>query len=106
MGGTPHPALQRPREPESLSGATGDFTAVLSPDKRSVNVEGYLGPGRQLPLNQVIPLGEGRVGPAAANPALLVIASTAADLQAARIPALASQLQASVRGTSTNPRAR
>jgi len=86
MGGTPIQLCSDPANPNHWSGATGDFTAVLSPDKRSVNVEGYLGPGRQLPLNQVIPLGE---GPAwdqlRLNPALLVIASTAADLQAARI---------------------
>jgi len=86
MRGTPIQLCSDPANPNHWSGATGDFTAVLSPDKRSVNVEGYLGPGRQLPLNQVIPLGE---GPAwdqlRLNPALLVIASTAADLQAARI---------------------
>ena len=86
MGGTPIQLCSDPANPNHWSGATGDFTAVVSPDKRSVNVEGYLGPGRQLPLNQVIPLGE---GPAwdqlRLNPALLVIASTAADLQAARM---------------------
>jgi len=85
MGGTPIQLCSDPANPNHWSGATGDFTAVLSPDKRSVNVEGYLGPGRQVPVNQVIPLGE---GPAwdqlRLNPALLVIASTAADLQAAR----------------------
>jgi len=70
------------------TGTNGDFTAVLSPDGHSVNVEGYflLDPIRQVTLNQVIPLGE---GPAwdelRRNPALLVIATTAADLRAAHI---------------------
>jgi hypothetical protein len=88
MGGTPIQLCSDPANPNHWTGASGDFTTVLSKDGRSVNVEGYflLDTIRQVSLNQVIPLGE---GPAwdelRRNPALLVIASTAVDLQAARI---------------------
>src|SRR6266446_100640 len=88
MRGTPIQLCSDPANPNHWTGATGDFTAVLSPDKRSVNVEGYLllDPIRQVEVSQVIPLGQ---GPAwdelRRNPALLVIASTAADLRAAHI---------------------
>ena len=88
MRGTPILLCSDPANPNHWSGTTGDFTAVLNPNGRSVNVEGFLllDPTRQVMLNQVIPLGD---GPAwdelRRNPALLVIASTAADLQAAHI---------------------
>jgi hypothetical protein len=87
MRGTPIQLCSDPANPNHWTGTSGDFTAVLGPDGRSVNVEGYfLLDIRQVTLNQVIPLGE---GPAwdelRRNPALLVIASTAADLQAAHI---------------------
>jgi hypothetical protein len=88
MRATPIQLCSDPANPNHWSGTTGDFTAVLSPDGRSVNVEGFLllDPTRQVMLNQVIPVGD---GPAwdelRRNPALLVIASTAADLHAAHI---------------------
>ena len=88
MGGTPIQLCSDPANPNHWTGGSGDFTAVLSPDGRSVNVEGdlWLDPIRRVTLNQVIPVGD---GPAwdelRRNPALLVIASTAADLHAAHI---------------------
>ncbi len=88
MRGTPIQLCSDPANPNHWTGATGDFTAVLSPDKRSVNVEGYLllDPIRQVEVSQVIPLGQGAAwDELRRNPALLVIASTAADLQAAHI---------------------
>ena len=88
MGGMPIQLCNDPANPNHWSGATGDFTAVLSPDGRNVNVEGWLllDPVRQIPLSQVIPLGQGPGwDELRRNPALLVIASTAADLQAAHI---------------------
>jgi hypothetical protein len=88
MGGTPIQLCSDPANPNHWSGATGDFTAVPSSDGRVVNVDGYLtlDPIRQVTLAQVIPLGEGPGwDEVRRNPALLVIANTAADLQAARI---------------------
>ncbi|HWT84651.1 MAG TPA: hypothetical protein VN177_02690 [Myxococcales bacterium] len=88
MGGTLIQLCSDPANPNHWSGASGDFTAVLAPDRRSVNVEGWflLDPIRQVTLNQVIPLGQGPGWEELRrNPALLVIATTAADLRAARI---------------------
>jgi hypothetical protein len=88
VGRTPIQFCRDPEDPTHWSGNGGEFTAVRTPDGRHVNVDGYmmLDTKRQASMTQLIPLGEGppweELG---RNPALLAIAATAADLQAARI---------------------
>jgi hypothetical protein len=89
MGGTPIQFCSDPANPNHWSGGSGDFTAIASEDGHAVQVDGYLtvGPGRQYSMTQAIRLGEGpQWDELRKNPALLAIAATAADLQAARIP--------------------
>ena len=88
MGGTPIQFCQDAANPNHWSGASGDFTAVASPDGRSVNVDGYMtvGPSRMFSMTQVVPLGDGaQWNELRKNPALAAIAATTADLQAAHI---------------------
>jgi len=75
-----------PANPNRWNGDSGDFTAIVSPDGKSVNVNGFLYLGsslRQADISQVLPIGE---GPAwdemRKNPALLVMATAATDLEA------------------------
>ena len=77
-----------PANPNHWTGASGDFTAVPNPDGKSVKVDGYLllDSLRQLDITQIIPV-EGGPGwdEMRKNPALLALATTAADLQALRV---------------------
>jgi len=77
-----------PADPDHWTGTAGDFTAVASPDGKSVKVDGYLllDSLRQLDITQVLRL-EGGPGwdEMRKHPALLALATTAADLQALRV---------------------
>ena len=88
VGHQPVQFCKDPANPNHWVGNGGDFTAVTSPDGKHVQVDGYLmlDPRRQASMTQVIPLGEGpQWQEVAKNPALLALAATAADLQAAHI---------------------
>ena len=88
MGGTPIQFCSDPANPNHWSGGSGDFTAIPSEDGRVVQVDGYMtvGAGRQYSMTQAIRLGEGpQWDELRKNPALLALAATAADLQAAHI---------------------
>ncbi|OLD06329.1 MAG: hypothetical protein AUI90_13300 [Deltaproteobacteria bacterium 13_1_40CM_3_69_14] len=77
-----------PANPNHWVGGSGDFTAMPTPDGKSVSVDGYLvlDAGRKVAMTQVIPLGEGpQWDELRRNPALLAIAATASDLEALRI---------------------
>lgn len=88
VGGTP---LQLCRDASDLTrwtGSSGDFTARTSEDGQTVLVSGYLAldAARRVQMDQSIPLGKGpQWDELRKNPALLAIAATAADLQAAHI---------------------
>ena len=88
MDRNPIELCRDPANPNHWTGTSGDFTAVTSPDAKSVNVNGFLYLGsslRQADISQVLPLGEGAAwDQMRKNPALLVIATAATDLQALR----------------------
>ena len=70
------------------SGTSGEFTVRPSDDGQRFDVDGYwqLDARRMVPLNQTIPVGQGaQWNELRKNPGLLVIASTAADLQSVGI---------------------
>ena len=70
------------------SGTSGEFTVKPSEDGQRIDVDGYwqLDSRRVVPLNQTIPMGHGtQWDELRRNPALLVIASTASDLQSVGI---------------------
>ena len=86
--GTPIQFCNDVANPNRWVGGSGDFIAIASPDGKSVSVDGYLtlDAGRQIGMTQVIPVGDGpQWEELRRNPALLAIAATAADLQAAHI---------------------
>jgi hypothetical protein len=88
LGGTPIQFCADPANPNRWTGGSGDFIAIVSPDGRSLSVDGYLtlDARRQISMSQVIPLGDGpQWDELRRNPALLAVAATAADLQAAQI---------------------
>jgi hypothetical protein len=89
MRGTPIQFCSDPANPKHWTGGSGDFTATPSEDGRILQVDGYITveSGRQYSMTQAIRLGDGpQWDEMRRNPALLAIAATAADLQAARIP--------------------
>jgi hypothetical protein len=76
-----------PANPNHWVGASGDFTAVASPDGKSVKVDGYLlvDTLRELDITQIIPVENGPGwDEMRKQPALLALATTAADLSALR----------------------
>ncbi len=74
-------------DPNHWVGASGDLIVVPSPDRKAVNVQGWMNIRgiQQLDVTQVIPLGNGPTwDELRRNPVLLAIATTTTDLDARR----------------------
>jgi hypothetical protein len=88
VGRTPLEFCRDPANPNHWTGGSGEFTAIPSENGHLLRVDGYLtvSPGREYSMTQGIELGQGpQWDELRKNPALLALAATAADLQAAHI---------------------
>jgi len=87
LGREPIDLCRDPANPAHWVGTSGDVTAVTTPDGKHVNVQGVmiLRGFQQLDVSQVIPLEDGSAWEELRkNPILLVLATTATDLEARR----------------------